>query len=158
MNVYLPVVQAHKVNCHQGAIGRWPLHHIRHENYKLLIARTMNAITLFFQQRSFFLKLNATDVRSCHMKRIPRPRLVQFWNIWEITPEVRRRGGKQRMGKYGNIQLFHRHTAAAQFLWWCIFLIAYLWTNISVFFYLWLQKVWYLDVFAHRFVQFGKAV
>ena len=37
------------------------------------------------------------------MKRIPRPRLVQFWNIWEITPEVGRRGGKQRMG--GNMEI-----------------------------------------------------
>ena len=57
----------------------------------------------FFLQRSFFLKLNATNVHSCHMKRIPRPRLPQFWNIWEITPEVRRRGGKQRMG--GNMEI-----------------------------------------------------
>ena len=37
------------------------------------------------------------------MKRILRPELVEFWGIWEITPEVGKWGGKERMGvKYGN--------------------------------------------------------
>ena len=84
------------------------------------------------------------------MKRIARPRLVQFWNIWEITPEVRKRGGKERRGaKYGSILIFQQNPHLSSFYDDTypphIFVYKYICPVIS------LDKNSYMYVFTHKF-------
>ena len=80
---------------------------------------------------------------ACRMKRIARPRLVQFWNIWEITPEVRKRGGKERRGaKYGSILLFLQNICPVSMM--IHLLLLYLSKNISVLLYLLIKRVRYI--------------